>query len=56
MKFIDRVKIYVQAGTGGNGTVAFRREAHVPREVHLEEMEVVAEVLSSLQQTHYQLY
>ena len=30
MKFIDRVKIYVQAGTGGNGTVAFRREAHVP--------------------------
>lgn len=31
MKFIDRVKIYVQAGTGGNGTVAFRREAHVPR-------------------------
>ena len=43
MKFIDRVKIYVQAGTGGNGTD------------HLEEMEVVAEVLSSLQQTHYQL-
>lgn len=31
MKFIDRVKIYVQAGTGGNGTVAFRREAHVPK-------------------------
>ena len=29
MKFIDRVKI--QAGTGGNGTVAFRREAHVPK-------------------------
>ena len=27
MKFIDRVKIYVQAGTGGNGTV----EAHVPK-------------------------
>lgn len=31
MKFIDHVKIYVQAGTGGNGTVAFRREAHVPK-------------------------
>lgn len=31
MKFIDRVKINVQAGTGGNGTVAFRREAHVPK-------------------------
>lgn len=31
MKFIDRVKIYVQAGTGGNGTAAFRREAHVPK-------------------------
>lgn len=31
MKFIDRVKIYVQAGTGGNGTVAFRHEAHVPK-------------------------
>lgn len=31
MKFIDRVKIYVQAGTGGNGTIAFRREAHVPK-------------------------
>ena len=31
MKFIDRVKFYVQAGTGGNGTVAFRREAHVPK-------------------------
>lgn len=31
MKFIDRVKIYVQAGTGGNGTVAFIREAHVPK-------------------------
>ena len=28
---MDRVKIYVQAGTGGNGTVAFRREAHVPK-------------------------
>jgi len=29
--FVDRAKIHVQAGAGGNGIVAFRREAHVPR-------------------------
>jgi GTP-binding protein len=27
----DRAKIHVEAGAGGNGTVSFRREAHVPR-------------------------
>ncbi|HZQ09573.1 MAG TPA: GTPase ObgE [Anaerolineae bacterium] len=27
----DEVTIHVQAGDGGNGAVAFRREAHVPR-------------------------
>ncbi|MFL5896558.1 MAG: GTPase ObgE [Thermoleophilaceae bacterium] len=27
----DRARIFVQAGTGGNGSVSFRREAHVPR-------------------------
>ncbi|MEX2196276.1 MAG: GTPase ObgE [Thermoleophilaceae bacterium] len=27
----DRAKIYVQAGAGGDGSVSFRREAHVPR-------------------------
>jgi GTP-binding protein len=27
----DRARIYVQAGGGGNGSVSFRREAHVPR-------------------------
>jgi GTP-binding protein len=27
----DRANIHVQAGTGGNGAVSFRREAHVPR-------------------------
>ncbi|RJP20567.1 MAG: GTPase ObgE [Candidatus Abyssobacteria bacterium SURF_5] len=29
--FIDRVKIKVQAGDGGNGCVSFRREKYVPR-------------------------
>ena len=28
--FIDRVKIYVKAGNGGNGSVSFRREKYVP--------------------------
>ena len=27
----DRAKIHVTAGSGGNGSVSFRREAHVPR-------------------------
>jgi GTP-binding protein len=27
----DRARIFVQAGSGGNGVVSFRREAHVPR-------------------------
>ena len=29
--FIDDVKIRVQAGNGGNGIVAFRREKYVPK-------------------------
>ncbi len=31
MQFIDEVVIQVRAGDGGNGCVAFRREAHVPK-------------------------
>ena len=29
--FLDRVKINVRAGDGGDGASTFRREAHVPR-------------------------
>jgi GTP-binding protein len=30
MKFVDSVRIRVQAGDGGNGSIAFRREAFMP--------------------------
>src|SRR5664280_2155273 len=29
--FLDRVKIFLSAGNGGDGAATFRREAHVPR-------------------------
>lgn len=29
--FVDQVKVYVKAGDGGNGMVAFRREKYVPK-------------------------
>lgn len=29
--FLDRVRIWVSAGGGGDGAATFRREAHVPR-------------------------
>jgi GTP-binding protein len=31
MRFVDEVVLHVRAGDGGNGCVAFRREANVPR-------------------------
>ncbi len=31
MKFVDQVKIHIQAGDGGRGCVAFRREKYIPR-------------------------
>ncbi|MDR1691611.1 MAG: GTPase ObgE, partial [Rickettsiales bacterium] len=31
MKFLDEAKIYIKAGNGGNGCVAFRREKFIPK-------------------------
>lgn len=31
MKFVDQVRIYVKAGDGGNGAVAFRREKYIDK-------------------------
>src|SRR6266699_3331056 len=29
--FVDRIKVFAQAGTGGRGSVSFRREKFVPK-------------------------
>ena len=29
MKFLDKAKIYVKAGDGGNGSASFRREKYI---------------------------
>src|SRR6184192_1403971 len=29
--FIDRIKVFAQAGSGGRGSVSFRREKYVPK-------------------------
>src|SRR5687767_15991236 len=29
--FLDRARVPIKAGDGGNGVISFRREAHVPR-------------------------
>ena len=31
MKFVDEVKVHVQAGKGGNGCLSFRREKYIPK-------------------------
>ncbi len=31
MKFLDQAKVHLQAGSGGDGCMSFRREKHVPR-------------------------
>jgi GTPase involved in cell partitioning and DNA repair len=29
--FVDRIKVFAQAGNGGRGSVSFRREKFVPK-------------------------
>jgi GTP-binding protein len=31
MQFIDEAKIHIKSGSGGNGCLSFRREAHIPK-------------------------
>jgi len=35
MIFIDRVKIFVKSGKGGDGCVSFRREKYIPKAVRI---------------------
>jgi len=38
--FIDKAEIFIKAGNGGNGAVAFRREIYVPESVERVKVEV----------------
>lgn len=50
MRFIDQTEIFVKAGAGGDGMVAFRREKYVPAGGLQGEMGVeVARLFSRLQ-------
>lgn len=49
--FVDKVKILVSAGKGGNGAVAFHREKYVAAAVRMAETVVMVEVLSSRSMT-----
>ncbi len=63
--FLDEARVFVKAGDGGNGVVAFRREAHVPRggpsggnggrggDVYLEADPQVNTLLAFHKQVHY---
>ena len=31
MRFLDQAKVYVKAGSGGDGCISFRREKFIPR-------------------------
>jgi GTP-binding protein len=65
MSFIDEARIFVKAGDGGNGVVAFRREAHVPRggpsggnggkgaDVYLEADSQINTLLAFQKQVHF---
>lgn len=43
--FVDKVKIRIKAGSGGNGAVAFRRESMLPRAAPTEAMAGAAATL-----------
>ena len=42
--FVDKAKLYIKAGNGGNGAVAFRREIYVPAVDQQVEMAVKVEM------------